>query len=559
LATYINGNKIGRNDQCPCGSGRKFKYCHGSIEANPQADSEIVPIPESVKEEINRQLRYHQANELQRQQQQGYGRPIISTIHNGLRIVAVGKVLHWSPEWKTFHDFLFYYIKKVLESDDWGNTELKKPFEERHPIIQWYDYLCRYQREFIKQKGKVYSAPMTGAVRAYLSLSYYLYLLAHNTKDISTRLINRLKNQNDFRGAYYEIFVAAMLFNAGFELEFENEDDRSTTHCEFTAIAPKTRRYFSVECKARQYGGQGGEVDPSQSSPALRIGRQLARALKKTAKYERIIFIDVNIPDNLEEKEKADWMTRAVVSIRKMENHKINGVPTEPAYVFVTNHPYTYRLDSTEFRSGILAEGYKIPEFQNGHEFYSIREAVEARERHKEIHNLMESMKHHSEIPSTFDGENPELAFQEKQPSRLVIGEKYLIPDAGGREVTGELEEAIVEEKNASVMGIYRLEDGTRAIYSCPLSEDELRAYRKHPDTFFGVFKQVNRQANTPLEMYDFFYESYNKTSKALLLDFMKAHPDIKILSELPQEELAKIYCERLAYSVFERSKPAES
>jgi preprotein translocase subunit SecA len=25
------GNKVGRNDPCPCGSGKKFKHCHGAI------------------------------------------------------------------------------------------------------------------------------------------------------------------------------------------------------------------------------------------------------------------------------------------------------------------------------------------------------------------------------------------------------------------------------------------------------------------------------------------------------------------------------------------------
>ncbi|WP_370280553.1 SEC-C metal-binding domain-containing protein, partial [uncultured Muribaculum sp.] len=25
----INGPKVGRNDPCPCGSGKKFKNCHG--------------------------------------------------------------------------------------------------------------------------------------------------------------------------------------------------------------------------------------------------------------------------------------------------------------------------------------------------------------------------------------------------------------------------------------------------------------------------------------------------------------------------------------------------
>ena len=26
-----DGSKIGRNDPCPCGSGKKFKQCHGAI------------------------------------------------------------------------------------------------------------------------------------------------------------------------------------------------------------------------------------------------------------------------------------------------------------------------------------------------------------------------------------------------------------------------------------------------------------------------------------------------------------------------------------------------
>jgi preprotein translocase subunit SecA len=26
----VNGPKIGRNDDCPCGSGKKYKNCHGA-------------------------------------------------------------------------------------------------------------------------------------------------------------------------------------------------------------------------------------------------------------------------------------------------------------------------------------------------------------------------------------------------------------------------------------------------------------------------------------------------------------------------------------------------
>ena len=29
------GKKIGRNDPCPCGSGKKYKHCHGRPGADP--------------------------------------------------------------------------------------------------------------------------------------------------------------------------------------------------------------------------------------------------------------------------------------------------------------------------------------------------------------------------------------------------------------------------------------------------------------------------------------------------------------------------------------------
>ena len=30
LDARFGGTKVGRNDPCPCGSGRKFKKCHGA-------------------------------------------------------------------------------------------------------------------------------------------------------------------------------------------------------------------------------------------------------------------------------------------------------------------------------------------------------------------------------------------------------------------------------------------------------------------------------------------------------------------------------------------------
>jgi preprotein translocase subunit SecA len=27
-----DGRKVGRNEPCPCGSGKKYKHCHGSLK-----------------------------------------------------------------------------------------------------------------------------------------------------------------------------------------------------------------------------------------------------------------------------------------------------------------------------------------------------------------------------------------------------------------------------------------------------------------------------------------------------------------------------------------------
>ena len=31
LKEYKSDKKVGRNEKCPCGSGKKFKHCHGSL------------------------------------------------------------------------------------------------------------------------------------------------------------------------------------------------------------------------------------------------------------------------------------------------------------------------------------------------------------------------------------------------------------------------------------------------------------------------------------------------------------------------------------------------
>jgi hypothetical protein len=95
--------KIARNQPCQCGSGKKFKHCHGGIHA---AATSARALPPDFDAELQRRLRQIEAKRVQREKQQGLGRPIVSTAFAGHRMVAVGSTVHYSKQWRTFHDFL---------------------------------------------------------------------------------------------------------------------------------------------------------------------------------------------------------------------------------------------------------------------------------------------------------------------------------------------------------------------------------------------------------------------------------------------------------------------
>jgi SEC-C motif len=536
-----NPNKIGRNDPCPCGSGLKFKRCHYSPRFELPFLVEQARVEKRIEEQARELLEKHKAEEVQRQRQQGLGRPIISTEFQGYRFVAVRNRLYYSEKWKTFTDFLGAYIKTRLGCD-WGNAELKKPLEQRHPILQWYHHVCLLQQKYIQLPGEVRSAPRTGAVAAYLGLAYNLYLIDHNVKDIGSRLIERLKNPVSFQGALYETRVAAALINAGFELEYENEDDRSTTHCEFTATFVDTKRQFSVEAKSR--------TSASEGKKKFKIGRHLHAALQKQANFERLIFIELNQPSGATKDEALRLFHHAVDVVNRLETMPVRGQPFPPAYVCITNFPDQYSLDTPGSIPGAVLLGYKIPDFGHGKKHDSIRAAIRAREKHAEIEALQKSMQTHFFPPSTFDGQLPSAAFGNRNAARLLIGQKYLLPSSDGREIPGVLEDAVVLTQEKQAYGIYRLENGTRAWYTCPLTPEELEDYERHPDTFFGVYKKVSRKTENPIDLFDFFYDSYKDTPKERLLEFMKDAPDLEELRKLSQKDLAEVACERWVYTI---------
>lgn len=473
-----------------------------------------------------------EAQQVQRQRQQGLGNPIISAEVSGHRFVAVKNRLLRSQKWRTFHDFLGDYIKMAI-GPEWGNAELAKPLEQRHPILVWYHLVCEHQRRFVKEPGKVHSAPMTGAAAAYMHLAYDLYALDHNA-ELQEKLIGRLRDRENFPGARYEVFVAATLIRAGFEIEFENEDDRSTSHCEFTATSTRTGRRLSVEAKHR-------------SGSKFRLGRQLNRALAKQANHTRLVFIDINVPDDAGDTDVPAYLRLALTDIRAFEGRVIKGKHLPEAYLLVTNTPWHHHLEAEAFRCSAMADGFQIPDFKADATFPSLRAAIEARQHHIEMHELLRSMQDHADIPSTFDGDIPEFAFGEGAP-RLLIGGRYLVRGDDGTERPGLLTTATVVESERTAYCGLSFDNGKAGIYTWPLSDAEMAAWRKHPDTFFGDVGQRTTNANGPLELYDFFHNGFLHTPRERLLELMAGAQDIDNLRQLDQPTLASIYAERCVH-----------
>jgi hypothetical protein len=193
----------------------------------------------------------------------------------------------------------------------------------------------------------------------------------------------------------------------------------------------------------------------------------------------------------------------------------------------------------------IGALGFRLDTFQP--RIATFRQIILGREMHPEMHALIESMKLHSEPPSTFDGQHPEFAFgRQELQSRWIVGNEYLVPGPKNNEVLAQLQSGIALPETKTMHGIF-LANGTNFMVQSPMTEAEIAAYNRSPETFFGIVQNVGRRAKDTFELADFFYETYKDTPKETLLEFLNDHPAIETVRNLSQKELSIFVCEQWA------------
>lgn len=530
-------SKPGRNDQCSCGSGKKFKRCHGG----PNADYEEM-ISRGA-EEAQRRAEIHR---IQQERQQGLGRPIIAVQAADKRLVIVGH-RQFVGSWPTFHDFLYSYIFNIL-GHDWFDAQAQLDPGTRHPISDWHEKLLSVSKAARLEPGETRYIQMTGAISAFLTLAYDLYTLEHNndqtrTPELRKSLIGRLKHRDQFIGVRYEIRVAAMLLRAGFELEWEDETDRRSTHVEYTATYPPTGKAFGVECKIRNK-----DLTKKTTQRLGKFAGLVSDALGKQTAHERLIFVDINtqaypyIPGG-----PHDWRTISIDTLRKFERQpKAFSLPS--AVVFITNYPDHHHLDTEVPDAGATVEGFKLDDYRTGR-ILTLVQKLEMRGRNPEIEALLASIHEHTEVPSTFEGEIPGLP-----DNRLLIGHRYLMDDG----CVGTLEDACVMETNGEVALVINRDEGGRAIYTNQLSPEEFAAWKRYPETFFGQVRQRQDPIEDPIELYDRMKATYLHTPKEKLLAFMASGSALvpAHYRQLSQAELLDFYVQGIVNSIVHSAGP---
>ena len=488
-----------------------------------------------------------EAEESIRQAQQGRGKPIISLKTADHQMVAVGKTIHWSKTWKSFPDFLSDYIKKKLDPA-WGNAEIAKPLPERHPLLQWYDSLCRYQQKTITTAGEVVSADVTGVVACYVGTAYALYLLDHNV-ELQARLINRLKDPGNFQGAYYELIVASALIRAGFTLTLEDETDASSKHCEFAAVSPRSGKRYWVEAKMRSVTGLLGRTSADggpEGRPLSRLIPHLNNALSKPANDERLIFIDVNTPFvmDADAEGKPDWLGPAITRLERYEQESLTSVK---AYVFVTNMAFHRHLDTAPGMAAFVF-GLGMPDFYRPGAI-RVTDAYRQKQKHIDAYVIAESIENYCVFPSTFDGKLPSESLG-RPTSRVKIGETYHFPDAAPGGITGTVTSATVEEDSKRVLAGVASSDGQSHLIWIPMSDADFGEYSQFRDAYFGQVVPVQKNPKTPFELFEWLMETHKTTPRGNILGWLSAAPNAEELAKLSDDDLRMTYCEGLVASM---------
>lgn len=375
--------KIRFHRRCPCGSRKKYRNCC----SKRIPDEKFL---EKAKKHIEEKLATKQIADHYHKIHFGHASEIMSCHFNGRRYVAVGSALVTSddPErdWQSPTEFLISHLKTAL-GNDWFDRQFQLERSERHLIATW---LLEAKFAILDENDPIESTQLNGSAFSFLHLAYDLFVINNHgcltDKKISTRLLDDLKNMNNFNGARYEIFVFATLIRAGFELKLHDQlagISGRVTECQ--AIHIETQTVIQVEAKTRNVRGVLGAIAGKRNK--IRLYDKLRDAIEKEVKDPYLIFVDLNL-DKLNVVKDKEKLEKVREEYKKLEKKYPEALPN---VVCFTNIPYHYENDDPLGKNSAFGV------------ILSKRPRVQLRNEIQIFNCINNALKQHAYLPREFD------------------------------------------------------------------------------------------------------------------------------------------------------------
>jgi len=327
--------KTGRNDQCPCGSGKKYKKCC--------LDSKNIKIPTEVMEHFKKvDIERKKLNSMGI-----YANYVSPIMFQEKKVWALGsRVYHSRRPEETFHEFILDVFKQTLGREWW---EEQLATQEKHFIMQCFLHYFEWQKRNAVADNcvddKIWGSIPDGWTQTLIATAFDVCSLIH-TKRLPDHLLNRLKNKKEYQGARYEIAIAAIFARLDCDIEFLDDLQQTKKHCEFFATHRKSQTVVAVEAKSRHREGVIHTEGILNLEKIVRgdVRRLLNGALKQNPGDKPfMIFIDVNSPSNPDVNFQDKQWGKDVKEIIDTFSAPTPDNPDSHNGIFFTNFSYHYQ------------------------------------------------------------------------------------------------------------------------------------------------------------------------------------------------------------------------
>lgn len=281
--------------------------------------------------------------------------PVINGVYayGRMQVAIRGKIVTSDNpdfDWEVPSDFLVSYLKSTL-GNSWLEQELSKNSLEMHEVARWYTKgVPNIESDDGNRWGKA-----NGKALAILHLAYDLFVL-ESLDHLPDFILERLRNNENFNGARYELFVFATMVRAGFFLEYTDEKsglNGRVTECIATHAESKEKVY--VEAKTRNIKHVLGSKQGN--SKKIKLYEKLKDAMGKKFDAPYFIFVDVNQPDIKIEQGNREF-NKINSEYSKLEKYHKDRLPN---LVCFTNIPFHYGVNDMTPKSNVI--GFMTPKF----------------------------------------------------------------------------------------------------------------------------------------------------------------------------------------------------